>query len=131
MTLQFITHSQEIFMFHRTAVLVLLLLAPSLAHIASAHPEGHQSITDERAIQIAGTTAAELTERDAGLGFGKLDSSWKNLPAGTVKIHVKRSSYYIVSLANEAKEKTLYVLMSNTGEVNDANFTGEFPGLDE
>jgi len=118
-------------MFHKATFVSLLFLALWSAQITAAHPDGHQSISDERAIEIAGTTATELAERDAGLGFGQLDSSWKSLPAEAVKVHVKRSGYYIVSLSNEAQKKTLYVLMSNLGDVYDANFTGDFPGLEE
>jgi len=31
---------------------------------------------------------------------------------------------------HEDEERTLYILMSNTGNVYDVNFTGEFKGID-
>jgi hypothetical protein len=41
----------------------------------------------------------------------------------------KGSGYYLVSVLNTVEEKTLYVLMSDAGEVYNANFTGEFDGI--
>lgn len=46
-------------------------------------------------------------------------------------IHKKSSDYFIVSVANTAEAKALYVLISSSGEVYDANFTGEFDGLEQ
>ena len=105
-------------------------LAAGAASGVSAHPGGHGPVTSERALEIASLVAGELSRRDAGLGFGQLDASWTEIEDSAKKIHAKERDYIIVSLANAKEERTLYILMSPGGEVYDANFTGEFPGLD-
>jgi len=96
---------------------------------AEAHPGGHGPITEERAIQLASLVATDLSERDLGLGFGQLDASWAKIPEDAKTIHVKQWDYIIVSLFHEKEARTLYILMSSGGDVYDANFSGEFPGL--
>ena len=96
----------------------------------SAHSGGHGPITEKRAIEIGAEVVSDLSERDAGLGFGKLDASWSRVPRDAMKIHEKRKDYIVVSIRNKSEAKTLYVLMSPAGEVFDANFTGEFQGLE-
>jgi len=96
-----------------------------------AHPGGHGPVSDERALQLASLVASDLSERDAGLGFGKLDATWAELPEDAKKIHIKKESYLIVSLFHEKEDRTLYVLMSTAGEAFDANFSGDFPGLED
>ncbi len=95
-----------------------------------AHPGGHAAtITDEQAIAIGADAAEQLAEYDVGLGFGKLDASWKGLSQDAVQIYVRGEGYVIVSVTNTYEKETLYVLMSVSGTVYDANFTGEFEGL--
>ena len=96
---------------------------------ANAHSGGHGEIVlnESQAISVAHTVIVQFITQDPGLGFGKLDSSWKALPAAAKKIHRKKDDYYIVGLTNG--NKTLYVLISIFGDVYDANFTGEFEGL--
>lgn len=92
----------------------------------------HSYITESDAVVVAQKTVATLTQKDAGLGFGKLPTSWAALPAGKVKLHKNGMGYYIVAAQNDAAGKTLYVLMSSEdGEVYDANFTGEFKDLEQ
>ena len=98
---------------------------------ALAHSAGHGSVSDEQSVEIATSVVASLTERDAKRGFGKLAPTWAGLPAETKKIHVKRDGYVIVSIRNDSEGKTLYVLMSDGGEVLDANLTGKFSQLEK
>jgi len=46
-----------------------------------------------------------------------------------VVIYTKGTGYIVVSVLNESEKKTLYILMSESGEVFDANFTGKFDGI--
>jgi len=110
----------------RIVPLIVLLLSAAQAR---AHPEGHGPITSEKAVQIARTVTADLAESDGGLGFGKLAPSWTQLPSEASKVHLKEHDYFIVSIRNEAEKRTLFVLLSTSGEVYDANFTGNFPAL--
>ncbi|EDY86770.1 conserved hypothetical protein [gamma proteobacterium HTCC5015] len=112
-----------------TVIFSLILL--SGFQLAFAHSDhAHGPITEASALQLAKEAIIQLTEKDAGLGFGKLPNNWKATPATAAKIHKKSSDYFIVSVANATEAKTLYVLISSDGEVYDANFTGEFDGLE-
>ena len=112
-----------------TVIFTLILL--SGFQQAFAHSDhAHGPITEASALQLAKEATIQLTEKDAGLGFGKLPESWKAMSAASAKIHKKGSGYFIVSVANAAEAKTLYVLISRDGEVYDANFTGKFDGLE-
>jgi hypothetical protein len=106
--------------------LAALLLTSVLGttQLAMAHDDHeHSYITEPAALVVAQKTLTQLTEKDAGLGFGKLPASWTDVPAKNVKLHKNGDGYYI-------EGKTLYVLLSSEdGAVYDANFTGEFQKL--
>jgi len=95
----------------------------------SAHEGGHGPVSEQQAIIIASNLAGQFVEHDPGLGFGTLSGSWVQLPLSDKRIHKKGDGYYIVGLTNIKEEKSLFILMSISGEVYDANFTGNFPGL--
>lgn len=97
--------------------------------VAFSHPGGHGPVSEKEAIFIASSVAIQFIDFDAGLGFGKLKKSWRNIPENDKKIHTKGTHYYIVSILNSAENKTLYFLLSDSGEIFDANFSGVFPNL--
>ena len=108
-------------------MLFILLISQSIfAH--SDH--SHRTISDTDALSVASNVVKSLTSRDAGLGFGKLSQSWASLPAKNTVINRRGSGYYIVSVINENEQKTLYILMSSSGEVFDVNFFGVFEGIE-
>ena len=107
-------------------MLAVLFVSQSLfAH--SDHEHGPISESDVQMLALA--VADNLSSRDAGLGFGQLPKTWASVPAENVAIPKKGKGYYIVSVLNGSEQKTLYILMSDGGEVYDANFTGEFEGV--
>lgn len=110
-------------------VSVIALLVVLQAQNVMAHGGGHGPVSPEQATAIALDAAQQFSDFDPGLGFGKLTSSWKTLTEEAAKIETRGDGYYIASVANEAEGKTLYVLMSASGSIYDANFTGEFPKL--
>lgn len=91
----------------------------------------HAPINDGKAMMIAGSVAENLASQDAGLGFGKLASSWMNITDNNISIYQKHKDYYVVSVVNLKENRTLYVLMSDAGDVYDANFTGVFKGVND
>jgi hypothetical protein len=111
-----------------TTLLALVLLVGGAGR-ALAHPGGHGPVSDERALEVASLVAVDLSLRDAGLGFGKLDASWVQIPEDAKEIHVREADYIIVSIRHEEESRSLYVLMSPAGEPFDANLTGDFPAL--
>lgn len=107
----------------------LVLLVVINTPIVFAHPGGHGPIDETQAQLRALSVTNYLTEEDIGLGFGKLGESWNNLPGDAVRIHTRGEGYYIVSVTNTVEKKTLYILMTVSGDVYDANFSGKFSGL--
>lgn len=106
---------------------VLCSVQPIMAH------EGHDHsfLTESAAIAIGKDTAGHFTQNDAGLGFGKLPVSWRDVPAKNAKLLKNGDGYYIVTVTNDVEKKTLFLLMTSNGDVYDANFTGEFKQLQE
>ena len=112
-----------------TAIFTRVLLVGSQQVLAHSD-HAHKSISEKSALERGRAATMQLTEKDAGLGFGKLPESWEVVPEDAVKIHKKGSGYFIVSVTNRAEAQTLYVLLSSDGGVYDVNFTGEFDGLE-
>lgn len=106
---------------------ILALLLPLSA--VQAHGD-HEPVSEVEALAIAVNIAGQFAEFDSGLDFGLLDSSWIGLPVEAARIHVRAEAYYIVTVTNPKEGRSLYLLMSDAGDVYDANFSGEFPKLE-
>jgi hypothetical protein len=116
----------------KIAMFALIGLLSSATQVMAHADHEHEYITESAAVAVGKKTVVTLTQKDGGLGFGKLPASWAALPADKVKLHKNGDGYYIVAATNDTESKTLYVLMSSeNGEVYDANFTGEFKNLKE
>ena len=89
----------------------------------------HRPVDEKEAMQVAKGAAEHLTTKDVGLGFGQLADSWNSLTEAELTVHKKTEDHYIIAVVNPEEKKTLYVLMSNSGEVYDVNFSGEFKGI--
>ena len=113
----------------KNIIFLLSLLVITHSQNLLAHGGGHGPISEPKAIDVASFAVNQFINFDAGLGFGKLDKSWNKISTDEKRIHRKGDGYYIVSANNKKEGKTIYVLMSIGGEVYDANFSGEFPGL--
>lgn len=117
-------------------ILISLLLSSILflTHHASAHGDHDYQpprvISENAAVIVAQRAAISMSRKDAGLGFGKLSESWSSLPKTDLTIYKKGIGYYVASVLNRNLDQTLFVLMSDSGEVYDANFTGEFSGIE-
>jgi hypothetical protein len=113
----------------KTNISILLSFLLLVSQHVFAHSD-HVSITEDQALSIAADVSTQFSETDAGLNFGKLPISWASIPSDNVAIYKKGKGYYIVSIENEGEQKILYVLMSSSGEVYDANFSGTFKGVE-
>ncbi len=110
---------------------VLILAALFVSQALFAHTDHqHGPISESAAQTLALEVADNLSSRDAGRGFGQLPKTWASVAAKNVAISKKGKGYYIVSVLNESEQKTLYILMSDGGEVYDANFSGKFEGIE-
>lgn len=105
-------------------MMLMLLSQPVYSHVG-----GHGPVSEKEAIYIASQISRQFIDMDPGLGFGKLNKSWKNIAEDKQSVYKSGDGYYIISIENTIEEKTLYILMSIQGEVYDANFSGAFPGL--
>lgn len=114
-------------MLKKLALIICILFS---SH-ALAHPGGHGPVNEDQALAIAENVARRLADEDLGLGFGQLKPSWKELPAGSVRVHTRGEGYIIMAVENKMEGKILFVLMSENGSVYDANFTGTFKRLPE
>ena len=113
-------------------IVILVLLTFSCAKtIAHGDHDHHEPITASKAKEIALYITGEFTQRDVGLPFGQLPTSWKSLSQESAVIKEQTDEYYIVAIENKAVEKTLFILMAATGEVYDASFVGDFPLLNK
>ena len=110
---------------------ILLVVIVLFSSHALAHPGGHGPVNDDQALAIAENVARRLADEDFGLGFGQLKPSWKELPAGSVRVQMKGEGHMIIAVENKKEGKILFVLMSKNGSVYDANFTGIFKKLPE
>ena len=109
---------------------LMVVTALAFSGQAFSHGGGHDRISEIEVVGIAKYVAMKLTEEERGMGFGKLDESWKELPEDKVGISKSGPGYYVVALEHEDEERTLYILMSETGSVYDANFSGKFKGIE-
>ena len=107
----------------------LFIMLVLISQSALSHVGGHEPVGIKEAIFIASQVSKQFVGLDPGLGFGKLNQSWNNIAEDKYRIHKKGDGYYIVSIENIKEERVLYILMSVSGEVYDANFSGTFPGL--
>jgi len=116
----------------RVKILLGALLLSLQSTLVFAHGDHeHPVMEPQEAEQAALRVADFFSQRDMGLGFGKLDASWAKLDisAAKVTVHEKKKGYFIVGVTNTGQGKTLFVLLSDSGDVYDANFSGDFPKL--
>lgn len=116
-------------LFSLKQLFALILSSVLFSATAFGHGGSHGPISAEKAQVVATKVANQFTSMDPGLGFGKLPLNWLDLPAEQSSLHISGKGYYIIKLDNDDEKKSLYVLMSISGEVYDANFSGEFKDL--
>jgi len=108
----------------------LLFVAQNVAAHGDHGYEPPREISESVALIIAQRATTSMSKKDSGLGFGQLNESWSEIPSKDVSMHKQGKGYYVISVLNKKEEKTVYVLMSNFGEVYDANLIGEFDGIE-
>ena len=106
----------------------VLFISPTLS---SAHWGGHNYINEVDVIPIASEHVTALIKEGIDIkGIGKLDESWNKVRTVHKKITKKGNGYYVVSFAHPKEKKILYLLLSWSGDLYDANFSGNFEGLE-
>lgn len=90
-----------------------------------AHTD-HEKISPKTAIQIAVKATQKLTFKDFGFKVGKLSENWKDLTTEDFKLHAAEGNQYVVSANNKSENKTIYFLMTMSGEVLKVNSEAKF-----
>jgi Family of unknown function (DUF6488) len=116
------------------AIFALLMTAATNLYAGPGHshdlPE-RAKIDDQGAIAAASKYVPLMIARKTPVEGAELDAEWGTTADENKAISKKGQGYYVVSFNNPAKGKMLYLLLSDTGELYNANFTGTFIGLNE
>lgn len=86
----------------------------------------HMPVSMKKAVEIALTTTRAYTDNPPPFDIPQLDQSWSELPESAVQIYENGRGYYLVSVANPARAKILYLRILLDGNVDAANFSGVF-----
>lgn len=108
-------------------LLALWLLAPQPGYSHGDHG-APPPIAKEAVQNNARDEIKLLIERNYKVEEQLLDPSW--LKTGAGKLFKQGPGYYIFSYENPAQKKTLYILMADSGDFYDANFSGKFEGVE-
>lgn len=104
------------------ALFITLIFSTSSAF---AHTD-HGKISPKEAMKIAAKAIQKLTFKDFGFKVGKLSENWKYLTKNDFKLYAAEANRYIVSANNKSENKTIYFLMSMSGEVLKVNQEAKF-----
>lgn len=100
------------------------------SHGDGKHTHSHaKKLDDQGALAAASKGVTAIINQNHPVEDTLLDSTWRDTSSVDQKISKKGNGYYIVSFNNKESGKILYVLISDTGEIYDANFSGKFDGL--
>lgn len=124
--------------------LALTSLLASSAFAGPGHSHGHshehghshsttkpKSLGSKELISLASKHVIAMVSIKHSIEKAPLASSWTKIPDTQKSIAKKGADYSIVKFEDSAAKKSLFILVSETGELYDANFTGEFKGLKE
>jgi hypothetical protein len=107
--------------------LMIMLFIALMINMGTALAHGdHGKISAKQAIQVAIKATQKLTFKDFGFNVGKLDESWKSLATEDFKLYAAQANRYIISASNKADNKTIYFLMTMSGEVLKVNQEAKF-----
>lgn len=109
------------------AVLVILL---GLSQSAMGHPNHSAPIDSDQAIMAAESGLKAMVRAKMKVDGQPLDGSWLDIKPEHRTLYRQGAGYYIVSIANPAQNKAIYLLLSDTGMLYSANFIGTFKGID-
>ena len=129
--------------FSLLSVILFVICATPLAFAAVGHG-GHGAgggahsappvvtyIEEQAAIVAASKFVKTLVTQKIRVAGAPLDSAWLNTPEERKSISKKVNGYYVVAFVANNGKQTLYILLSDTGQFYDANFSGKFNALKE
>ncbi len=109
----------------KTLIAALFISLLFSAGSVFAHSD-HGKISPNAALQIAAKATQQLTFKDFGFKVGKLNESWKNLTSDDFKLYAAEANRYVISANNQSESKSIYFLMTMSGEVLKVNSEAKF-----
>ena len=82
------------------------------------------------AIDLASRYLVTIVKKKTPIEGKALDSSWLNIPSSDKAVTNEEEWYFIVSMHNSGKKKTLFMLISKKGKLYQVNFSGKFPQVE-
>lgn len=110
----------------------LILLSASLSYAGPGHGHSHGApvqLDDKGLISAASQGISAIVKQKHQIEGKALDEAWINTPDSEKSISKKGRGYSIVKFENKITKQNLFILLSDAGQVYDANFTGQFSGL--
>lgn len=118
--------------------LTFVLSIPLLSYAGPGHDHGHDhghshgapsKLDDKGLIAAASVGVTAIIQQKIKVEEKLLDGSWATILETAKSVSKKGHGYAIVKF-NKDSEKALYILLSDIGEIYDANYSGEFVGLE-
>lgn len=100
------------------------------SHGPSKTPIKQKALSSKELIKAATKNVKAMVSKKHPIDKAPLNASWTKIPEAQKSIFKKGTGYSIIKLEDKTAKKALFVLMSETGELYDANFTGAFKGLE-
>ena len=124
---------------HYAHLLATLLAAsvPAFTYAGAGHDHGaggHNhapapKLGDQGVIDAATKAVSAMIDKKIQVEGAQLGEEWRNIPAEDKKIGKKGTGYRIIAFTDKKAAKTLHLLLSDSGQLYDANYTGVFKGL--
>lgn len=99
-------------------VALVFVFLSTQVDVAIAHGD-HGSISESSAVYIANNAVKKMTFKDMGFQVGKLEESWKSIPAEDVKVIEVGEGFYLISARNQESKKEIFLKIDETGQVLD------------
>ena len=120
---------------------VLALETPAFTYAGEGHDHGHShgagghthapapKLDDQGVIAAATKAVSSMVDKKVKVDGASLGAEWKGIPEADKKIGKTGNGYRVVVFTETKSSKTLHLLVSDAGQLYDANHTGVFKDL--
>lgn len=117
------------------AGLMLAVATPVMAGPGHDHGHGHShampaEMSKADALEAASGAIDALIQQQYEVEGAVLGNEWRTVTNNHKEIVTDTGDYIIVGVKHPTESKKLYLLFSKAGELFDANFSGQFEGLE-
>jgi hypothetical protein len=111
-------------MYKKLSLILIFALSMYMPNMAFSHGDHDYAMDEAQALKRAIKYTGMIIDLPNAIEGVQLNESWRALKQASV--HEQTEQYFIVSVHNAGEEKTLFLLLSSSGELEAANFDGEF-----